>query len=390
MLHFSTYPYTLLQLQIIYCINMKVEVVASNLISKLSFLNHAVSSKSQLPILLNLLIDTIDGKLRLSSTDLEIGIESYINASIIEDGGIAVPARIFTELINLLPDSILTLQTTNNTLEVIGKRSKSVLQTSPKDDFPRLYENIGELIAIMKDLDLRKAFSMVVFSASRDITRPALSGVLIRREQDGFLLAATDGFRLSCKHYKLTSASKETNTSLIVPARVFRELLSIKETKKDTEMYIAESSNQILFKQNETIIIGRLIEAEFPNFEKIIPTDFSLSAAFDRKELLAAVKTCSIFAKESANIIKLNLQKDNISITSAAPQVGENTINIDASLSGEENEIAFNANYLLDILSNLSETDLIFEMTGPLNPGVFKIKDDPSFLHLIMPIRTGS
>jgi DNA polymerase-3 subunit beta len=154
-------------------------------------------------------------------------------------------------------------------------------------------------------------------------------------------------------------------------------------------MYVAEASNQICFKQGETLLIGRLIEAEFPNFEKIIPSDFSLSAIFDREEMLDAVKICSIFARDSANIVKLHLEKDHITVSSKSPSVGENTVDVDAKLSGEENEIAFNAKYLLDLFGNLTEERLVFEMIGPLNPGVFRVQGDDSFLHLIMPIRTG-
>lgn len=368
---------------------MKVEIIVSNLIEKLSFLNHAISSKSQLPVLLNLLIEAKDGKLKISSTDLEIGIETYIPATIIEEGGVMVPARIFTELITSLSDTSITMQTLQGNLEVVSKKTKSVFQTMPSSDFPKLYDERGELIAVIEDKDLRRDFSTVVFSASQDSTRPALSGVLVRREAGGFLLVATDGFRLSLRHYRLSDTKVSTQKSFIVPARVFRELLSIKEEKKETQIFIAGGSNQIVFQQGETLLVGRLIEAEFPNFEKIIPSDFSLSVTFDREEMQKAVRICSIFAKGSANIVKFHLQKDHITVSSQSPSVGENRVDVDASLAGEENEIAFNVKYLSDLFSNLSDNDLVFEMTGPLNPGVFKIKRDDSFLHLIMPIRTG-
>lgn len=368
---------------------MKVEIIVSNLIGKLSFLNHAISSKSQLPVLLNLLLETKEGKLRVSSTDLEIGIEVYIPAKIIEEGGITIPARTFIELVSSLTDATIVLQTTQNSLEVISKKTRSVFQTIPKEDFPKLYDEKGELIAVIDEKNIREDFSSVVFSASQDTTRPALSGVLVRREEGGFLLVATDGFRLSMRHYKLSDTRTGSKKSFIVPARVFRELLSIKEEKKQVEMYIAAGSNQILFQQGEALLVGRLIEAEFPNFEKIIPSDFSLSVAFDREEMQKAVKICSIFARDSANIIKLRFQKNMITVSSNSPSVGENRVEVECVLNGEENEIAFNAKYLLDLFSNLSENELVFDMIGPLNPGVFKIKGDASFLHLIMPIRTG-
>lgn len=368
---------------------MKIDVLASNLQGKLSFLNHAISARSQLPVLLNLLIETTDGKLKLGSTDLEIGIETFIDATIIEEGGVTVPARTFTELVNSLSDTTITIQTTGNSLEVISKKTKSTFQTIGRDDFPKLYDERGELAAVMQSADLKKAFSTVVFSASTDTTRPALSGVLVRREPEGFLLVATDGFRLSLRHFKLSSTKEQTQRSFIVPARVFRELLSIKDEKEQVEMFVSEGNNQILFQQGDTRLVGRLIEAEFPNFEKIIPSDFSLSVSFDREEMLKAVKICSIFARDSANIVRLSMKKDHITVSSSTTPTGGNTVDVDAKLKGEENEIAFNAKYLLDLFGNLSEEELVFDMIGPLNPGVFRIAGDASFLHLIMPIRTG-
>ena len=366
---------------------MKLQVLTSNLQKKLSFLNHAVSSKSQLPILLNFLLEAENGRLKFSSTDLEIGIEVYIPATIAEEGGTTVPAKTFTELISSLSDDTLTLETGENSLEVIGKKTRSVFQTIARDDFPKLYEERGELVTVLSEEDLKNDFSSVVFAASSDTTRPALSGVLVRKEEQGFLLVSTDGYRLSLKHYKLRNQSQTTDKSFIVPARVFRELMSIKDEKKEINMYLSEGSNQILFEQGDTVLVGRLIEAEFPNFEKIIPSDFSVSVVFDREEMQKAVRICSIFARDAANIITLSFHSDHITVSSQTPSLGENTVKVDAKLSGEENEIAFNARYLQDLFANITANSMSFEMTGPLNPGVFKVQDDASFLHLIMPIR---
>lgn len=366
---------------------MKVTLLTANLQKRLSFLNHAISSKSQLPILLNILLETSDGKLKISATDLEIGIETFIPVTIEEEGSTTVPAKTFTELINSLREEQVTLQTSENVLEVISKKTKSVFQTTSKEEFPTLYEEKGEKIAVLPVETLRKDFSSVIFSASTDTTRPALSGVLVRREAEGFLLVATDGYRLSLKHYKVEGKEGFEDQSFIVPARVFKELLSISEEGASIDMYISAGSNQILFEQADTVLVGRLIEAEFPNFEKIIPSDFSVSVAFDREEMQQAVKICSIFARDAANIIKLSFHSDHITVSSQSSTVGENTVDVEAKLAGEENEIAFNARYLLDFFANVDAGEIIFEMTGPLNPGVFKIKEDPSFLHLIMPIR---
>ena len=366
---------------------MKVNILTINLQNKLSFINRAVSSKSQLPILLNILLETQVGKLKISSTDLEIGIEVNIPVEIEEEGSVTIPAKTFIELIGTLNEESITIKTEQEKLLVSSKKTKTVFQTIKSEEFPKLYKEKGEKITSLNEEEMKKDFSLIIFSSSLDTTRPALSGVLVTQEREGLLLVATDGYRLSLKHHKTSDKNKEKFNNLIIPARVFRELMSIKEETPSIDIYTSNENSQVIFHQGDTLLIGRLIEGNFPNYEKIIPTDFSSQVFFDREEMQKAVKICSIFARDSANIIKFSLKKNQIIISSQSPQVGENTVTIDALLKGEENEIAFNARYLQDVLSNIEEKEMVFEMTGPLNPGVFKIKDDTSFLHLIMPVR---
>ncbi len=367
---------------------MKIKVTTSTLQKKLSFANHAISNKSQLPILLNFLLEATEKSLRIKSTDLEIGIELEITADVEEQGSVAVPAKTFMELISSLPEDTITLVSKDGMLEVISKKTKSMFQTMSKDEFPKLYDEKGEKVTVLTPEDLKTGFASVIFAASSDTARPALTGVYIKEEEHGFLLVATDGYRLSLKHQisEVIEKTEGKETSLIVPAKVFREVLSLKE-QGEISMYVSTKNNQVIFSQPETTLIGRLIEGDFPPYERIIPNDYASQTRVNREELLKAVKICSIFAREAANIIKLSLKKESIIVSSQTPSVGENTVEVEAALTGEENEIAFNARYLMDVLSHVEAEDLVFEMTGPLNPGVFKIYNDNSFLHLIMPIR---
>lgn len=373
---------------------MKVTLSSDILQKKLSFLNHAVSNKSQLPVLQNILLTATDSTFILSTTDLEIGIETHCQAEVVEAGAITIPVKPFTELLSSLPIERITLETTETSLRVTSKKTKSAFQTIPAEEFPKLYDEKGLLIAKIQTANLQKDIGAVVFSSSLDSTKPALSGLLVKQETSsvggGFLLVATDGYRLSLKRHPVTTMSGEdvaSDVAMIIPARIFKELAMIKEPTKEIGMYVAKGSNQVIFDLGETLLIGRLIEAIYPNYEKIIPLDFSARITFDREELLKAVKICAIFARDSANIIKLSLQKEAIVVSSQAAAIGENTVTVEAKLAGEANEIAFNARYLLDVLQNVPADSLQFEMTGPLNPGVFKIENDESFLHLIMPIR---
>ena len=365
---------------------MKIQVLSENLQKSLTLINHAISSRNQLPILSHVLLETRDGKVYFSATDLEIGIETNLPATIEEEGAITVPAKLFLELANTLPSGKITLSTEEGSLQIIGTRTKTKLQTTPPDEFPKLYDEKGDLLFSFNGKELQTVLKRIIFSASIEATRPALSGLLVKKEEDGILFVATDGYRLSLE--KLLVPSLEgLEQRILIPTKLVRELMALKESA-EIHVYISKEQNQILFNQDDTVLVGRLIDAEFPNYEKILPTDTATTIVVDREALHRAVKTCAIFARESANIITLALHKDNIVVSSRTPSLGENTVDVEATLSGEENDIAFNAKYLLDFLSLVDAQEIRFEMTGPLNAGVFRISGNDSYLHLIMPIRT--
>ena len=375
---------------------MRVSLLSEHLQKKILFVNHAISARSQLPILLNFLITATKGKLSISATDLEVGIITDVPAKIDGEGSVTVPAKTFTELTGTIPLDKITLETQEEGLVLTGEKTKTVFQTSPAEEFPKLYEEKGRQVLTLKKETISKDFSKVVFAASPDSERPALSGVLIKEGKDGFSLVATDGYRLSLKKHALKNVKKnppargtEGPISLLVPSRVIRELIQMEKDVEggDVMVYSSAEKNQIIFSTSDTTLIGRLIEAEFPNYEKIIPQDSSTKTVFQREDIQRAIKAGYVFARQTAGIIKISIKKDKIIVSANAPSVGKNTIEVDAKTTGEENDIAFNARYLLDFLSNTTSEEISFEMTGPLNPGVFREEDDSSFLHLIMPIR---
>jgi len=371
---------------------MKISLLSENLQKKILFVNHAISSRSQLPILLNFLIDAIDGKLVVSATDLEIGIITEVPAKTEEEGKTTVSAKTFTELVATIPLGKITLQTTTEGLRLTGEKTEAVFQTMTPEEFPKLYGEKGKQIMVLGKEAVGGDFSKVVFAANPDSERPALSGVLIKEEKNGFLLVATDGYRLSLKKQALQRVRREKITepvSMLVPSRVIRELIQMGKDaeENDVRVYASAENNQIVFSQGDITLVGRLIEAEFPNYEKIIPTDFSTKTIFEKDTLQKAIKSGYVFARQTAGIIKLAINKDKIIVSANAPSVGKNIIEVEAKTTGEENEIAFNARYLLDFLGSVSGETISFEMTGPLNPGVFKELEDPFFMHLVMPIR---
>lgn len=365
---------------------MKITFLSDNLQNKLSFLNHAVSSRGHLPILSNFLLEVKKGKLIISATDLEIGISSSIPVNVDEEGSTTIPAKNFSDLLANIGNQKITLFLEGNTLKLMGEKIKASFQTTPPDEFPKLYEDKGEELINIKKSQIKDFILRVVFAAAQESSRPALSGVLLDKDKNEALFVATDGYRLSMQKNVFTT-KEELAKPLVIPSRVVRELLSINEESDGLGVFVSEKNNQVLFTQGETILVGRLIEGEYPDYQKIIPTDFNTKTEINRQDLLNAIKICSVFARETSNIIKLTIEKDRLVVSANSPSVGEDMVEILAKTIGEENEMAFNAKYVLDLLSSLDKDDLVFEMTGPLNPGVFKIKEDNSFLHLIMPIR---
>ena len=364
-----------------------VTVLLENLKSALTFAQHGVSSRSQLPVLLNFLLEAKKDGFFVSSTDLELGIKIKIPAKIEDEGEVTVSAKTFLDFLSSINSEKIILKQVENNLELKGERVHSRFPTIAATEFPKLYEVKGKLTGEFKKEEFDKAVSRVVFSASFDSGRPALSGLLIKPEEGGISVVATDGYRLSLQEGFLGGGGKGTG-QMLVPARILKELINIKE-KSDIKLFTSEDNNQVVFEAGDVVLVGRLIEAEYPEYKKIIPQDFGTKAVFNKEEAASAVRACSVIAREAANIVKMTILKDKIVFSSSASSVGENEMEIEAKIEGEENEIAFNTRYLLDFFGSIDDEDISFEMTGPLSPGVFRLPKDKNYLHLIMPIRVG-
>src|SRR3989344_1995770 len=365
---------------------MLVSLLSDNLLEKISFLNHAVSSRATLPILSNFLLETKRGKLVISATDLEIGISAEVPASVEKEGKTTVLAKNFLDLITNIKDQKIKLELEENVLKLKGDKVRASFQTMSADEFPKLYEQKGDVILTLEKKDVEKFFQRVSFAAAVDSSRPSLLGVLFEKGKEGVVLVATDQYRLSYQKTPL-KLKEGLEKPIVVPGRVIKELSFLKEDDGKISFCVSKENNQVVITQAETEIVGRLIDADYPQYEKIMPEDADTKTEIDREELLNAIRICSVFARETANIVKLSVEKDKLVVSANSPLVGEDLVEIAAKTIGEGNEIAFNAKYLIDVLTTLEEEELIFEMTGPLNPGVFKVKGDNNFLHLIMPIR---
>lgn len=361
---------------------MKASFLLENVNKKLPLIGKVVSGRSDLPILSSLLIEAGKGKITISATDLETGIIISLPASVEEEGRVVTPSKTFIELVSNITEDKIFIETDGLRLSLKTDRVKTVFQTSPAEDFPQLLTEKGDKWLSMGREELERQIKKVVVAASFEGDRPALSGVLVKKTKKERLLVATDGYRLSLYTKKEEGGQEQ---QMLISAKLLRDQIGIKEGGLD--IFFSAKNNQIVFQREDILMVGRLIEAQFPEYGKIIPADSSTKATFERRQMLQAVKTCAIFARETSNIIKFSIKKDMITVSANAPTLGEGAVDVAAEVNGEENEIAFNARYLLDILGNVDEDEMILEMTTPTAPGVFKIVGDDSFLHLIMPIR---
>lgn len=366
---------------------MHVLILKDNLTKALSIVSKGLSLKPQLPILSHLLLKARNNQLEFYSTNLELGIVFTAPAKIEKEGEVAVPGKLLTEFVNSLFTDKIELIASEKNLQVKTNKTKGLLAIGNPADFPPF----PETTVVSKKLPFKKikdAVLRTVFAASSDEGRPILTGVKTVITNGKLLLSATDGYRLSKEEVDLDGATDPME--VILPAQSLMEMVRIAETldAQVVELSIIENKNQVVFGLPNTKIFTRLIDGEFPNIEKIIPAGFKTRVIIDKDLFHQAIKTTSIFARGSANIIKIKVEKEGLKLSANTPSVGEEEDFIEAKIDGEESEIAFNFRFLLDLLNNFPGKELVMESQGPLNPGVFKPKSDkPSFLHIIMPVR---
>jgi DNA polymerase-3 subunit beta len=376
-------------------VGMNVSVMQENLARGLGIVSRAVSSRATLPVLANVLLKTDNAGLKLTATNLEIGINCWVPGKVEAEGEITVPAKLLTDLVASLPNQRIDLQLSakDRTLKVTCGGSRSSIKGIDADEFP-VVAAIGDAPATSVDARaLREALGEVVFAAATDESRPILTGVLTKLSGDQMTLAAADNYRIAVRSLVMAQPVA-AETSIVVPGRSYAELMRIlPDAEQPIEITITPNKSQVLFHVEGIDLVSRLIEGQFPNYEPVIPTAHTSRAVIDREAFLAGARRASIFARDSANIVKVELSGDGtneISITAHAADVGDNADALEASVEGQQTTIAFNARYLIDVLANLGADEAALELSGPLAPGVIRGIGKADYVHVIMPVRTAS
>ena len=381
---------------------MRLSCLQENLTKGLAVVGRAVPTRTTLPITQNVLLATDRSMLKLSATNLELAITTWIGAMVEEEGALTVPARLLTEFVGSLPSERIDMSTEPGqaTLQLACARSEARVNGTDSDEFPPIPTVEEGLVAKIDPRAMRAAISQVVFAAATEESRPVLTGVKLEMEGSQFTLAAADGFRLAVHRGELLEPVDET-VSVIVPARAFNELNRFLSDQEDpVEMTLTPAKGQVLFRLKDVEMVSQLIQGTFPNYSQLIPQSYQTRTVFGLQELLRAARSASIFARDGSGIVRLQVvpgaeeapagdgagRPGKVVISARAEEMGDNQDEVDTLVEGGESKIAFNAKYLLDVLSVMNLAEVALETSSPSSPGVFKPTDSDRYVHVVMPM----
>jgi DNA polymerase-3 subunit beta len=359
----------------------------------LNIVSRIVSSKPGLPILNNVKFETSKGKLLITATDLEIGISTWIGADVQSEGNITVPAKQLAEFINSIPNEKVDVELEKQTFKVSTPNNNAEFNTIPIDDYPEV-PTINKETPLLKinQEDLTKAINRVAFAAATDNIKPVLAGILMEIDSSKVNFVGTDGLRLSRQVIELETGSEEVK-SLLIPVKAMQELAHIMSeiTEEDSavELYLIKDRNQVLFRVGDVDLTSRLIDGEFPEYRPIIPTGFNTQCEIKRSDFLDSLKVTNIIARSVLGnkiIMNINSKENNITMSASQSDVGSNDSTFEGDIDGEDLKIAFSSRLLTDVLNHIQKEDIVFECSEAVKPGVFKVKDDENFIHLVMPM----
>jgi DNA polymerase-3 subunit beta len=376
---------------------MRVTVLQENLAHGLSIVSRAVSPRSTLPVLANVLVATDEGRLRLSATNLELGITCWIGAKIIEEGSTTVPARTFTDLVATLPAGQveMTLNVRNQKLNIRSTSSNTDINCIDSQEFPPMpAPDLSDGIPI-NVTELKEMIQQVAFAASTDEARPVLTGVFLSAQGNQITLQAADGFRLSIRKAELSSALPRP-IKAIIPARALAELARIAgDGETMVTMVLPTNRGQVIFHMKDFELVSQLIEGSYPDLEQVIPRSHQTRTAISTPAILKACKQAEIFAREGTHIARIQItpgaenQPGTVEISGQSDETGFNQTVIDANIEGGGLLIAFNVRFLREVLDVIKTPNVILETNIETTPGVFKPAGEDNFLHVIMPMHLG-
>ncbi len=362
----------------------------------LQVVSRAVSPRTTLPILNNVLMETSPEGLKLTATNLEIGIVDHVDAEVATEGSVTLPAKLLTEFVAQLPNEQLEMELDTKTLTLnarCGPYHDVKIKGIDAAEFPPLPPREDGLTVTLDQAELVPAIEQTVVAASADDGRPVLTGVLTQLGGDVLTLAATDGHRLAVRTLPAKSSdnvgSDEDGAadSVIIPARALQELSRILKGEGTVEMSMGRSRNHVFFSLPRVELMSRLIEGTYPNYSQVIPEQSNTTITVSAKKLLERTRGVAIFARDSANVVRIKTEAGEIAISANTSEVGSSEASVSAEIDGADIQIAFNSRYLLDVLALVASEKVSMGFNGPLSPGVVKPAGRDDYTYVIMPVR---
>ena len=370
---------------------MKIICIQENLKEGLNIVQNIIGKNLTLPILNNILLTADKKQLKLSTTDLEIAITNYVSCKIEKEGSITVPAKTLVGFINNLPNKKIEIIEKSGIIYLKCENYKSNIKGLDAKDFPIIPKIKGDTFIELNSFEFKNATEEVVDFISYSDIRPEITGVFFDFSLEKKIkLVATDSFRLGEKilNIKDIKIKKGIINSVIIPQKTIQELIRICAGQKEDVLKIIIENNQILFDLNNTQIISKLIEGNYPNYQQLIPKQFETSVLINKEEIVKAVKLSSIFSSKINDVrLKINPGKSSIQFFSQNIELGENLSELAADIKGKETEIVFNYKYLLDGLNSVNTKKVFLGLNGEASPGIIKPEGESDFVYVVMPIK---
>lgn len=363
---------------------MKLQVTQENLSKALGNVARVANTRGTLPVLSNVLLKTVDGRLSIAATNLDIAITHFIGSKVIEEGAITVPARLMQDFVGSLPGGVIDLTLEDSKLHVSADKYQSVINGIGADDYPVMPDITDGQNWKIPGRHLKQSLQQVVVAASSDEARPVLTGVYWHTFEGNLYLVATDSYRLAEK--RLMQTAQEV--ALLIPASALNDLLRI-IGDFEGDVAVVHDDQQVLFRVGDVELVTRLIEGKYPDYRKLIPSKFAASAQLKKSDFTNVTKVSSLFARESAGSVTINLdEKDQLlSIRSIASQIGENTASAAGAITGEGN-ITLNSRYIMDALHAIASDEVEFAFNGKLEPSVIRDPKANDYVHVVMPLKS--
>ena len=370
---------------------MRLSCLQENLSRGLSIVGRAVASRTTLPVTQNVLLATDQARLRLSATNLEIAISTWVGARVDQEGALTIPARLLTEFVNSLPSDRIDLEVQEQPrgLHLSCARFQARINGIDAEEFPPVPRVEEGLVVSIGPQALRSAINQVVLAAATEDSRPVLTGVKVDLDGDRITFAAADGFRLAVHTATLGEAVTE-GASFIVPARTLNEVNRLlSDQDEPVEIVVAANQSQVLFRLKNVELVSQLIQGTFPDYGQLIPTSYTTRTVVSTEEFRKAARAASIFARDGTGIVRIMVQPGSpgtLQLMASSDEVGENSGELDAEVEGQEGRVAFNNRYLLDVLGVLQAEQVALEINTSSSPGVIRPVGSEGYVHVIMPM----